>query len=71
MYRTVSEPGILAESPESFYKLQMLDLALDLLNHNLQGMVLRDICFRKALQLILIKTLVKIYWAIDYRQIGL
>lgn len=64
---------VLAESPESFalfcfYKLQMLDLALDLLDHNLQGMGLRDLCFQKALQLILIKTLAKIYWTTDYRQ---
>lgn len=65
MYRTVSEPGILAEPPESFYKLQMLGLALDLLNHNLQGMGLKDVCFQKALQLILIKMLVKIYWITD------
>lgn len=46
----------------------MLDLALDLLDHNLQGMGLRDLCFQKALQLILIKTLAKIYWTTDYRQ---
>lgn len=49
----------------------MLDLALDLLDHSLQGMGLRDLCFQKALQLILIKMLVKIYWTIDYKQISL
>lgn len=44
-----------------FYRLQILDLVLDLLDHNLQGIGLSDLGFQKALQLILIKTLVKIY----------
>lgn len=44
----------------------MLNLGLDLLNHTLQGMGLRDVRFLKALQLLLVNMLVKIYWTIDY-----